>query len=115
MLWSERLQRKMSKENGQPYDLITSTTSLKRQGLVAKAARKFKATTNSKHSLPVFDNLLQQDFSVTVHDQKWAGDITYLLADEGWLYLAVIIDLFLDKSWAGLWSNALRRTSCLMR
>ena len=68
--------------------------SLRRQGLVAKAARKFKATTHSKHSLPVFDNLLNQDFSATTPNQKWVGDITYLGTDEGWLYLAVIIDLF---------------------
>lgn len=68
--------------------------SLNRQGLVAKAARKFKATTNSNHHLPVFDNLLNQDFSATVPNQKWVGDITYLGTDEGWLYLAVIIDLF---------------------
>jgi transposase InsO family protein len=74
----------MPKENGKPYDLKTIAASLKRQGLVAKAARKFKATTNSKHNLPVFDNLLQQDFSATAPNQKWAGDITYLWTDEGW-------------------------------
>ncbi|AMK77197.1 integrase-like protein [Methylomonas methanica] len=91
---AERLQRKLSKENGNRYNLKTIAASLKRQSLVAKAARKFKATTNSKHNLPVFDNLLQQDFSATVPNQKWAGDITYLWTDEGWLYLAVIIDLF---------------------
>lgn len=64
------------------------------QGLAAKAARKFKATTHSKHNLPVFDNLLNQDFSATAPNQKWVGDITYLGTDEGRLYLAVIIDLF---------------------
>ena len=69
-------------------------TSLNRQGLVAKAARKFKATTHSKHHLLVFDNLLNQNFSATASNQKWVGDITYLGTDEGWLYLAVIIDLF---------------------
>ena len=76
--------------------------SLRRQGLVAKAARKFKATTHSKHTLPVFDNLLNQDFSATAPNQKWVGDITYLGTDEGWLYLAVIIDLFFRQviGWA---------------
>ncbi len=82
---------KCPKKNGKPYDLKTIGASLKRQGLVAKAARKFKATTNSKHNLPVFDNLLQQDFSATAPNQKWAGDITYLWTDEGWLYLAQIV------------------------
>lgn len=109
---AERLQRKMPKENGQPYDLKTIAASLKRQGLVAKAARKFKATTNSKHNLPVFDNLLQQDFSATAPNQKWAGDITYLWTDEGWLYLAVIIDLF-SRQVIG-WSMSERMTADLV-
>lgn len=63
----------MPKENGQLYDLKTIAASLRRQGLVAKAAHKFKATSNSKHSLPVFDTLLQQDFSARAPNQKWAG------------------------------------------
>ncbi|WP_228375592.1 IS3 family transposase [Methylomonas denitrificans] len=105
---AERLQRKMSER----YDLKTIAASLRRQGLVAKAARKFKATTNSKHNLPVFDNLLQQDFSATAPNQKWAGDITYLWTDEGWLYLAVIIDLF-SRQVVG-WSMAERMTTDLV-
>ena len=108
---AERLQRKMPQENGKYPDLKTIAASLKRQGLVAKAARKFKATTNSKHNLPVFDNLLQQDFTATAPNQKWAGDITYLWTDEGWLYLAVIIDLF-SRQVIG-WSMSERMTADL--
>jgi len=67
---------------------------MKRQGLRAKAAKKFKATTNSKHNLPVAPNLLQQNFDVSIPNQKWVGDITYLWTNEGWLYLAVVIDLY---------------------
>ncbi len=67
---------------------------MKRQGLKAKAARKFKTTTDSNHQLPVAPNLLEQDFSADAPNQKWVGDITYLLTNEGWLYLAVIIDLY---------------------
>jgi putative transposase len=78
---AERLQRKMLNENGKLYNPKTIAVSLKRQGLVAKAARKFKATTNSKHNLPVFDNLLQQDIAATEPNQKWVGDITYLGTD----------------------------------
>lgn len=48
---------------------------MKRQQLRAKAAKKFKATTNSKHNLPVAPNLLQQDFNATAPNQKWVGDI----------------------------------------
>lgn len=72
----------------------TVAASMQRQGLRAKAAKKFKATTNSRHSLPVAENLLKQDFTASAPNQKWVGDITYLHTDEGWLYLAVIIDLY---------------------
>lgn len=50
-----------------------------RQNLVAKAARKFKTTTDSNHPLPVASNLLEQNFDATGPNQKWGGDITYLI------------------------------------
>lgn len=71
--------------------------SLRRQGLRARAARKFKATTNSNHTLPVAENLLNQDFSSEHRDEKWVSDITYVWTDEGWLYLAVVLDLYSRK------------------
>ena len=64
-------------DRGQPYNRKTVAASQQRQGLRAKAAKKFKATTNSKHALPVAPNLLQQDFSAQAVNQKWVGDITY--------------------------------------
>lgn len=67
---------------------------MQRQSLVAKAGRKFKATTNSNHRLPIAPNLLNQDFTCQGPNEKWCGDITYLWSNEGWLYLAVVIDLF---------------------
>ena len=81
-------------ESGFPVALNTVAESMRRQGLVAKAGRKFKATTNSAHNLPVSPNLLDQDFTCKNVNEKWAGDITYLWTDEGWLYLAVVLDLF---------------------
>lgn len=81
-------------EMGTTLNIKTIHVSLKRQGLVAKAARLFRVTTDSNHTLPVAPNLLQRDFSATAANEKWAGDITYLYTTEGWLYLAVIIDLF---------------------
>jgi putative transposase len=67
---------------------------MKELRLVPVQTRKFKATTNSKHSLPVAPNLLQQDFTAQAPYEKWVGDITYIPTGEGWLYLATVIDLF---------------------
>ena len=90
------------RDDGMPINRKTVAASLQRQGLRAKAARKFKATTNSRHSLPVAPNLLEQNFMASAPNQKWAGDITYLATGEGWLYLAVLIDLYSRKvvGWA---------------
>jgi putative transposase len=63
-------------------------------GLRAKGKKKFKVTTDSKHNLPVVANLLNRDFSTTAPNQKWVSDITYVWTDEGWLYLATVIDLY---------------------
>ena len=71
--------------------------SLRRQGLRAKAAKKYKATTNSNHTLPAAGNLLKQDFTAQRPNQVWVGDITYIGTDEGWLYLAVVLDLYSRK------------------
>lgn len=86
--------------------------SLRRQGLRAKAARKFKATTNSNHSLPVAGNLLKQDFTAQRPNQVWTGDITYIGTDEGWLYLAVVLDLYSRKVVG--WSMSERMTATLV-
>lgn len=86
--------------------------SLRRQGLRAKAARKFKATTNSNHTLPVAENLLQQDFTAQRPNQVWVGDITYIATGEGWLYLAVVLDLFSRKVVG--WSMSDRMTATLV-
>ena len=82
------------RDTGFPVNIKTLAASLRRQGLRAKAAMKFKATTNSKHHLPVAPNVLQQDFTAAQANQKWVGDITYLWTDEGWMYLATVIDLY---------------------
>ena len=85
---------------------------MKRQNLVAKAARKFKVTTDSNHRLPVAPNLLGQNFTTGQPNQKWAGDITYLYTSEGWLYLAVMIDLH-SRAVIG-WSMSTRMTADLV-
>ncbi|MBI3561854.1 MAG: IS3 family transposase [Gammaproteobacteria bacterium] len=63
-------------------------------GLQAKGKRKYKATTHSNHTLPVVPNLLEQNFEAPSPNQKWVSDITYVWTDEGWLYLAVVPDVY---------------------
>jgi len=63
-------------------------------GIKARGKRRFKATTDSKHNLPVAENLLNREFKQEAPDRVWTSDITYLATSEGWLYLAVVIDLF---------------------
>ena len=71
-------------------------------GIRAKRVKKFKATTNSRHSLPVSDNVLARNFTAERPDQVWTTDITYIWTDEGWLYLTVFLDLYsrLVVGWA---------------
>lgn len=66
----------------------------KKLGIRCKQAKKFKATTDSKHSLPVAENLLGQQFEVSRPNAVWLSDITYIPTEEGWLYLAGHKDLF---------------------
>lgn len=70
---------------------------MNKMGLRAKMKRRFKKTTDSKHNLPVASNLLKQDFKVDAENKVWASDITYVWTAEGWVFLAVVIDLFSRK------------------
>ena len=85
---------------------------MKKLQLRAKAAKKFKATTNSNHHLPVADNLLNQNFHAAAANQKWVSDITYVPTDEGWLYVAVVMDLY-SRLVVG-WAMAERMTATLV-
>jgi len=63
-------------------------------GLVCKTKRKFKATTDSNHTKLISPNLVERQFNVTQVNRYWVGDISYVPTQEGWLYLAVVIDLY---------------------
>lgn len=67
---------------------------MQRHCIRARGKRRLKVTTDSRHDLPISPNLLNREFTVTQPDKVWAGDITYIATDEGWLFLAVVIDLF---------------------
>lgn len=68
---------------------------MQQHGIRARGQRRFRiTTTDSKHNLPIAPNLVNRNFTVAAPNQVWVGDITYIPTDEGWLFLAVVIDLF---------------------
>lgn len=85
---------------------------MKRTGIRAKTRRKFKQTTDSKHSLPIAPNLLNREFAQPKAGLVWVSDLTYVPTAEGWLYLAVFIDLCTRKVVG--WSMSDRMTADLV-
>lgn len=67
---------------------------MREHGIRAKQTKRFKATTDSRHDLPVAENMLDRQFEPEAPNQAWAADITYVWTGQGWLYLAVVMDLF---------------------
>ena len=70
---------------------------MRENGLQARQKTRFKKTTDSEHSGPIASNVLDQDFNAEAPDQKWGVDISYVWTAEGWLYLAIVLDLFSRK------------------
>ncbi len=70
---------------------------MKETNVWVRYKKKYKATTNSEHNKPVYANELEQDFDVQQPNQAWVQDITYIWTSEGWLYLAIVIDLYSRK------------------
>jgi len=89
----ERLQRDLA-DNGVVVGVHRIKRIRRKLGLRCRQKRRFKATTDSRHSLPVAENLLYQNFETTAPNQVWLTDITYIPTGEGWLYLAGHKDLF---------------------
>jgi transposase InsO family protein len=90
---SPRITKRLHQE-GQNAGRNRVAEIMRKNGWRAKAAKKYKATTNSNHTLPVAPNLLEQNFEADAENRKWVSDITYIWTDEGWLYLAVVLDLY---------------------
>ncbi len=67
---------------------------MQRHGIRARGKRRFRVTTDSRHGLPIAPNLLNRSFTVAAPNRVWAGDMTYIQTAEGWLFLAVVVDLF---------------------
>lgn len=88
----ERLQDEL-RDDGFPVSVGRIKRLRKKLGLRCKQVRKFKATTNSNHNLPVAPNLLNQNFESTHPNEMWVTDITYVSTGEGWLYLSGVKDV----------------------
>lgn len=82
---------------------------MRENGIKVKRNRKFKATTDSSHSFNIAPNLLNRDFMAPHPNRKWAGDISYIWTQEGWLYLAVILDLHSRRVIGWTVSNRMKR------
>lgn len=108
--------RRMAKEiekSGTPCGRTKAATVMALAKVSAKQKKKFKVTTDSKHNLPIAPNLLDRQFTVDEPDRVYVGDITYIWTQEGWLYLAVVLDLF-SRQVVG-WSMNQRMTRGLVK
>lgn len=108
---SPRMQRELS-ARGRKVCKNTVARLMRKHELKATTARKFRHTTDSNHSHPVAENVLNQEFEQAVPNAAWVSDITYVWTDEGWLYLASVLDLY-SRRVVG-WSMSERMTSDLV-
>lgn len=95
--FGSRRMKKALNALGYPVGRRKTRSLMKEAGVIVRYRKKYKVTTNSKHKKPVFDNVLNRHFAPTAPDRAYVSDITYLSTQEGWLYLAVVIDLFSRK------------------
>ena len=99
------------RDTGYPVSENRVARLMRENAIRAKTVKKWKATTHSAHKLPVAANTLDRQFTVNQPDRVWAGDISYVWTDEGWLYLAVVLDLF-SRAVIG-WAMGSRLTASL--
>lgn len=97
---------------GYRIDLPRIERLMRENGIRARHKRRYKATTDSKHRLPVADSVLDRQFVPDAPNRVWTGDMTYIATAEGWLHLAVVIDLF-NREVIG-WSIKFRMTTDLV-
>ena len=112
------------KESGLAIGRHRVARLMSENGMKARQKTRFKRTTDSDHGVPVANNILDQNFTAEAPDQKWGVDISYIWTAEGWLYLAIVLDLFSrkivgwhlnDRMKRGLAMEALRRAIVLRR
>jgi len=98
---SPRMTRELQ-DDGLKVGRRRTARLMRENGLRARQKRRFKRTTDSHHAWPVAPNIIDQDFAAERPNEKWGADISYVWTREGWLYLAVVIDLFARRvvGWA---------------
>jgi putative transposase len=101
------------RERGQHLGRKRVARLMQAAGLRARAPRRFRCTTDSRHGMAITQNLLARQFAVSAPNASWASDITYLWTLEGWLYLGVILDLFSRRVVGWALSERLERTLAL--
>jgi putative transposase len=92
--YGSRRMRRALNALGYPVGRRKARSLMREAGVKARYRKKYKVTTNSNHKQPVFENVLDREFDTAGPDQAYVSDITYIWTQEGWLYLAVFIDLF---------------------
>lgn len=95
--YGSRRMRSALNALGYPVGRRKTRRLMKEAGVFVRYRKKYKVTTNSNHSKPLFENVLNRQFRVEGPNQAYVSDITYINTQEGWLYLAVVIDLFSRK------------------
>lgn len=108
---SPRVHEQLRKE-GWKVTRRTVATLMREHEISPKRKRKYKATTDSNHALPIAPNLLDRQFTTNEPDEVWVSDITYIETGQGWLYLSVFIDLY-SRTVVG-WSMSERMTASLV-
>lgn len=91
---ARRIAKHLSKLYGRPINRKRINRIMRENGLVPKGKKKYVVTTDSKDSITSFPNRLKRDFTATAKNQKMVSDTTYIYTEEGWLYLAAIMDLY---------------------
>ena len=94
---SKKITHEVNRKSDEQFNHKRIERIMRENGIRSKVGKKYKAITNSKHSLPVAENILNRDFKADRPGQKMVSDITYIPTDEGWLYLAGVMDLCGNK------------------
>jgi len=96
--YGERRMKKALNALGFPVSRYMTAKLMKEANVWVRSKKKYKVTTDSNHKLPLYDNLLNRQFDVAEPNIAYVADITYIWTQEGWLYLAVVIDLYSRKT-----------------